>query len=134
MTGTNPPCTSHRTSAGSTSSGSPTKPRSTTVPSVAVYDDVRRGATEACVHARQPDGTDIGRHAGRDQIGIGRAGQDGHDGVERRAVGDAEAVDLAGRNLSPSQLGVDRPAAAMNDDEGPAGNQRRREPGDLTAV
>ena len=87
--------------------------------------DARRArrAAESGIDAGQADG----RHAARDQrrheLGVRRAGQHGHDHVERRAIRDAQAVDFLRRDRAAIEFRVDRAAAAVHRHERP---MRRR--------
>ena len=59
------------------------------------------------------------------ECGVVPAGQDGDDHVERGCVGDAETVDETRFEPASAQLGVDRPAATMHDDQRPLLRERR---------
>ena len=54
----------------------------------------RLGQAAGRVPRRQPDGGDA-RVQRRDQLGVDRPGEDGHDDVERRLVCDSQSLDLA---------------------------------------
>ncbi len=80
------------------------------------------GAAEAGVHAGQAHGRHARGHERRHQIGVGRSAEHGHDRVERVGVSDAEAVDLARRDVPAGEFGVDGAAAAMDDHERAGGD------------
>ena len=65
----------------------------------------------------------------RDERRVGPAGQHRDDRVERGGIGDPQAVDEPRFEPARAQLGVDRPAAAMDDDErltAPRAHDRRQ--------
>ncbi len=85
-----------------------------------------RHRLERCRAPRQPDTsvssrethcTSAGRANRRDKRSVRPAREHRDDGVERCLIGDAQAVDEARRFALRAQLGVDRAAAAMHDND-----------------
>ena len=113
---------SNRVSAFST--GTPTRPR---LDHSSVDRAMRRrgfGQPAAAICAGQPHRRDAcNRHRG-DESCIDGPGQNRHDNIQRRLVGDAKAVDLALFDPGGFQRDVDLATATVNDNE-------RRRCGDL---
>ena len=109
-------------------SGSPTRPRSTSSPLVARCGLRGFDRPDARIRAGQPDRPAASRVDRRHQPRVDRSGQHRDHDLQRRFVGDAQAVDLMLRNRRLRQRRVDLLAAAVHDD------QRRvsRDPRDAT--
>jgi hypothetical protein len=83
---------------------------------------VRRGSRRTAksgIDAGQADSRHSARDQRRDELGVRRARKHRHDHVERRAIRDAQAVDFLRRDRAAIELGVNRPAAAVNQHERP---------------
>jgi hypothetical protein len=104
-----------------------------------IDDRPRRGSMRGRTGRTAQSGVDTrqsnGRHARRDergdQLGVGRAGKHRDHHVERRAVGDAQAIDLPRRDGAAIELRVDGPASAVHNDQRPMqrnGRRQRRNP------
>ena len=99
------------------SAGTPTSPRSTTVPTVvAAARPARPGRSAHPRRSGRPPCTPAATERG-DEGRVGASRQHGDDGVERVVVGDPQAVDEARRLAARPEVRVDRAAAAVDDDE-----------------